>query len=206
MVGWDELEQESVLDKDYVVMAWQSVEAGLAAARKGYPVVMAPSPFTYFDLAYSEDTAEPGQRWAGVISVEKAYSFDPKPADLSPDVANRILGVEGCLWSETLVTPDRPDYMAYPRVCALAEVAWTPQNERSWPDFWGRLCQHHLARLDAAGIAYRIPPPSARQSGSQITINPPYDGAKCATRWTAPSQGPARRFTTSRLTCPRTAS
>lgn len=178
MVGWDELEQESVLDRHYVVMAWQSVEAGLAAARKGYPVVMASSPYTYFDLAYSEDPAEPGQRWAGVISVEKAYSFDPKPADLSPDIANRVLGVEGCLWSETLVTPDRPDYMAYPRVCALAEVAWTPQNERSWPDFWNRLCQHHLARLDAAGIAYRIPPPSVRPSGSQITINLPYDGAQ----------------------------
>ena len=80
MVGWDELEQESVLDKDYVVMAWQSVEAGVAAARKGYPVVMTSSPFTYFDLAYSEDSAEPGLRWAGVISVEKAYSFDPKPS------------------------------------------------------------------------------------------------------------------------------
>ena len=105
MVGWDELEQESVLDKDYVVMAWQSVEAGLAAARKGYPVVMASSPFTYFDLAYSEDAAEPGLRWAGVISMEKAYSFDPKPADLPPAMAKRILGVEGCLWSEMLVTP-----------------------------------------------------------------------------------------------------
>jgi hexosaminidase len=193
MVGWDELEQESVLDKDYVVMAWQSVEAGLAAARKGYPVVMASSPFTYFDLAYSEEPAEPGQRWAGVVSVEKTYSFDPKPADLAPDLANRILGVEGCLWSEMLVTPDRPDYMAYPRVCALAEVAWTPQSERAWPDFWARLCQKHLARLDAAGIAYRIPPPTARQSGSQITIILPYEGAQV--RYTLDGSEPGRNST-----------
>ena len=191
MVGWDELEQESVLDKDYVVMAWQSVEAGVAAARKGYPVVMTSSPFTYFDLAYSEDLAEPGLRWAGVISVEKAYSFDPKPKDLSPDVASRILGVHGCLWSEMLVTPDRPDYMAYPRVCALAEVGWTPQSERSWPDFWSRLCQKHLARLDAAGIAYRIPPPTARQSGSQVTIIPPYDGAQVRYTLDRSEPGPA---------------
>jgi hexosaminidase len=193
MVGWDELEQESVLDKDYVVMAWQSVEAGLAAARKGYSVVMASSPFTYFDLSYAEDPAEPGLRWAGVISMEKAYSFDPKPAELAPDVAKRILGVEGCLWSEMLVTPDRPDYMAYPRVCALAEVAWTPQSERSWPDFWARLCQKHLARLDAAGIAYRIPPPTARQSGSQITIILPYDGAQV--RYTLDGSDPGRDST-----------
>ena len=178
MVGWDELEVESVLDKDYVVMAWQSVEAGVAAAQKGYRVVMAPSPFDYFDMAYSEDPAEPGARWAGVISVQKAYSFDPKPPGLAADVAKRILGVEGCLWAETLVTPDRPDYMAYPRVCALAEVAWTPQSERSWPDFWSRLWLRHLARLDAAGIAYRIPPPTARQSGSQVTIVPPCESAQ----------------------------
>jgi hexosaminidase len=177
MVGWDELEQESMLDKDYIVMAWQSVEAGVAAARKGYPVVMASSPFTYFDHAYGEETVEPGQRWAGVVSVEKTYSFDPKPADLASDLAKRILGVEGCLWSEMLVAPDRPDYMAYPRVCALAEVAWTPQSERLWPDFWSRLCQKHLARLDAVRIAYRIPLPSARLNGSQVTIAPPYAGA-----------------------------
>jgi hexosaminidase len=194
MVGWDELEQESVLDKDYIVMAWQSVEAGLAAARKGYPVVMAPSPFTYFDLAYTEEKVEPGQRWAGVVSVEKAYSFDPRPANLAPDVAKRILGVEGCLWSEMLVTPDRPDYMAYPRICALAEVAWTPQSERSWPDFWSRLGQKHLARLDAAGIAYRIPPPSARQSGSQVTILPPYEGAQVRYTLDGSEPGPSSKL------------
>jgi N-acetyl-beta-hexosaminidase len=188
MVGWDELEQESVLDKDYIGMAWQSVQAGLAAARKGYPVVVAPAPFTYFDLACSEDPAEPGQRWAGVVSVAKTYSFDPKPADLAPDAADRILGVEGCLWSETLVTPDRPDYMAYPRACALAEVAWTPQRARVWPEFWSRLCQQHLARLDAGAIGYRIPLPTARQSGAQITITPPYDGAqvRCTLDGSAP--------------------
>ena len=189
MVGWDELEQESVLDKDYIVMAWQSVAAGVAAARKGYRVVMAASPFTYLDLAWSEDKAEPGLRWAGVVPIEKTYSFDPAPADLAPDLARRVLGVHGCLWSETLVTPDRPDYMAYPRLCALAEVAWTPQAERSWPDFWDRLCQCHLARLDAAGIAYRIPPPTARQNGQQITINLPYQGAEV--RYTLDGSEPA---------------
>jgi N-acetyl-beta-hexosaminidase len=193
MVGWDELEQESLLDKDYVVMAWQSVEAGLAAARKGYPVVMAPSPFTYFDLSYNQDPAEPGLRWAGVISLEKAYSFDPKPATLPPAVAERILGVEGCLWSETLVTPDRPDYMAYPRVCALAEIAWTPQSQRSWPDFWARLWQKHLTRLDEAGIAYRIPPPTAQQSGSRVTILLPYPGGEV--RYTLDGSEPGPRST-----------
>ena len=193
MVGWDELEQASLLDKDYVVMAWQSVQAGLDAARKGYPVVMASSPFTYFDLAYNEEPGEPGARWAGVISVEKAYSFDPTPADLPPAEGERILGVEGCLWSETLVTPDRPDYMAYPRVCALAEVAWTPQGQRAWPEFWSRLSQRHLARLDAAGIAYRIPPPTAHRSGSQVTIIPPYEGAQV--RYTLDGSEPGPRST-----------
>jgi hexosaminidase len=112
-----------------------------------------------------------------VISVEKAYSYDPKPASLPPEVAKRIFGVHGCLWSEMLVTPDRPDYMAFPRLCALAEIAWTPQDQRVWAEFWPRLCASHFARLDAAGIAYRIPPPSARRTGETITILPPYQNA-----------------------------
>jgi hexosaminidase len=178
MIGWDELEHESVLDKDYIVMAWNSVEAGIKAAEKGYSVVMTPAPFTYFDLSYNEDPAEPGLRWAGVISVQKAYSYDPKPATLLPGVAERIIGVHSALWSETLVTPDRPDYMAFPRLCALAEIAWTPQDQRAWPEFWNRLCADHLARLDAAGIAYRIPPPAFEKVGSKTVISVPYPGAQ----------------------------
>jgi hexosaminidase len=203
MVGWDELEQESVLDKDYVVTAWQSVAAGVAAARKGYRVVMAAAPFNYLDLACSEDKAEPGLRWAGVVPMEKTYSFDPAPADLAPEVAKRILGVQGCLWSEMLVTPDRPDYMAYPRACALAEVAWTPQSDRSWPDFYHRLCQRHLPRLDAAGIAYRIPPPTARQSGSQMTITPPYDRAEVRYTLDGSEPGPASTLYTQPFDLPK---
>jgi hexosaminidase len=177
MIGWDELEQESVLEKDYTVMAWNNVEAGIAAARKGYPVILAPSPYTYFDISYNADPLEPGERWAGLTSVQKTYSLDPKPAGLTPELASRIVGVHGCLWSETLVSPDRPDYMAFPRLCALAEIAWTPQAQREWPEFWARLCAHHLPRLDAAGITYRIPLPSAQRQGQEVRVVPPYEGA-----------------------------
>lgn len=177
MVGWDELEQESVLAKDYTVMAWNNVEAGLAAARKGYPVVVTPSPFNYLDLSCNEDPGEPGLRWAGVVPIQKTYSLDPRPADLPAAVAERIRGVHGCLWSEMLVTPDRPDYMLFPRVCALAEVSWTPQVQRSWPEFWERLTSQHLDRLDAAGVAFRIPLPTARRSGNEITVSLPYPNA-----------------------------
>jgi hexosaminidase len=178
MIGWDELDHQTVLDKDYTVMAWNSIQAGVTSAEKGFPVIMAPSPFTYFDLSYNADPVEPGQRWAGVLSVQKTYSLDPKASELSPDVAERVLGVHGCLWSETLVTPDRPDYMAFPRLCALAEVGWTPQNQRSWPEFWNRLCTYHLPRLDAAGIAYRIPLPVAQRVGRETSVTPPYKGAE----------------------------
>ena len=92
-------------------------------------------------------------------------------------VAARIVGVHGALWSETLITPERPEYMAYPRACALAEIGWTPQAGRAWPEFWNRLCLRHLARLDAAAVADRVPTPRAVRTGSQVTIQPPYDGA-----------------------------
>jgi hexosaminidase len=173
MMGWDELLHGTDLEKDYVVMTWNRPERGVDAAKLGYRNVMSPAPFNYFDLAYSEDPSEPGLRWAGVVSVEKTYSFDPRPTNVNAEVADRVFGVHGCLWG----AQPKPDYMLFPRLCALAEVGWTPQAQRDWPGFWRRLTGKHFARLDIAGIKYRIPPATAELRKDKIVINPPYEGA-----------------------------
>ena len=174
MAGWDEIQHGVYLDKDYVSTAWHGADEGIAAAKLGYPVVMVPAPYMYFDLSYNRDPEEPGLRWAGVVSTEKAYSFEPVPESLDETVAKQIMGVEGALWSETLIDLDRPDYMLFPRLCALAEVGWTKPDLRKWDDFQQRMGRRHFARLEAAGIGYRVPLPVITEKGGTVTIESAY--------------------------------
>jgi hexosaminidase len=150
MVGWNEITHGNRVDRSAIVTAWQSPDKGIEAARAGYSVVMAPAQHTYFDLAQGDDPSEPGLRWAGVVTLQKAYEWEPIP---DPELTERVLGIQGCLWSETLVDEARADYMAFPRLCALAEVAWTPAARQSFPDFKKRLAPTHMARLKRSGVS-----------------------------------------------------
>ena len=149
MVGWNEITHGNRVDRSAIVTAWQDPEKGIEAARAGYPVVMTPAQHTYFDLAQAEAPDEPGLRWAGIVTLEKAYQWEPI---FDPAFADSVLGIQGCLWSETLIDDARADYMAFPRVCALSEVAWTEADRRSWTDFRQRIAPTHVNRLERAGI------------------------------------------------------
>jgi hexosaminidase len=82
------------------------------------------------------------------------YAYEPVPAALTPDEARHVLGAQGQLWSEYIPDQKRAEYMAFPRACALAEVLWTPREEKSYPDFLGRLATH-LGRLAVLDVNYR---------------------------------------------------
>ena len=87
------------------------------------------------------------------ITTAKAYAFEPVPEELNDEAAAHILGLEGNLWTEHIADRDRLDYQTFPRLCALAEVAWSPQAARNWENFRLRLKRHgdRLARL---GVQY----------------------------------------------------
>ncbi len=154
MVGWGEIAGNK-LRKDVVVMAWRGTgRTGILSARKGFDVVMAPGAYTYFDHRQAPDERGFG---GAVLTLARVYSFDPAfPGQLDAAARRHILGVQGQLWTEMIPTEKRMDYMAWPRGCALAEVGWTPQRERSFADFAKRL-RLHLARLDALHVNYRLP-------------------------------------------------
>jgi len=118
-------------------------------------VIMSPGSKTYLDMKYDSTTVL-GLRWAGLIEVADAYNWDP--ATLLPDVtASAVLGVEAPLWSETLIKLEDYEFMAFPRLIALAEVAWSPQAARGWDAFRSRLAQQ-APRLSALGVNfYRSP-------------------------------------------------
>jgi hexosaminidase len=153
LVGWDEI-LEGGLAEGAVVMSWRGVDGGIAAAKAGHDVVMAPTEFTYFDYYQSEDWSKEPKAIGGFVPLHKVYQFEPVPKELLPEEAKRILGAQGQLWSEYISTPEQMEYMGYPRLCALSEVLWSPREERSYEDFVVRL-RAHLKRLDYLKVNYR---------------------------------------------------
>ncbi len=152
LIGWDEI-LDGGLGKDATVMAWRSVEKGVEAAKLGNDVVMAPTAFTYLDYYQGRPKDEP-LAIGGNLPLSKVYGFDPLPVKLEATELSHIMGTQGQLWSEYIPTPEHMEYMAFPRACALAEVAWTPQDQRDFKDFSERL-KTHVERLKAMGVNFR---------------------------------------------------
>ncbi len=155
LVGWDEI-IEGGMTPGAVVMSWRGIKGGIEAARHGHDVVMTPTSHTYFDYYQSKDPSEP-LAIGGLITLDRVYSYEPVPAELTAEEARHVLGTQGQLWSEYIPTPEHMEYMAFPRMCALAEVAWTPKERKAYSDFERRL-RPHLERLTALGIHFRPPP------------------------------------------------
>ncbi len=137
MVGWDEILSPG-LARDAVVMSWRGVDGAVKAAAQGHDTVLSPWPMLYFDNRQSTALDEPPGR-VKVISLRDVYHFDPSPAALSPEDQKHILGVQGAVWAEHIRSEARVDHMTFPRVAAIAEVAWTPSERRDWNEFARRL-------------------------------------------------------------------
>jgi hexosaminidase len=153
MIGWGEIAAANLLPST-VVQHWKPDSARLHAARGGR-LILSPATRTYLDMKYDSTTVL-GLTWAAVIEVRDAYAWEP--AALIPGVPERaILGVEAPLWSETLVRRSDFEFMAFPRLAAIAEVGWSPPAARDWQGFSARLGAHG-PRLSALGVNfYRSP-------------------------------------------------
>jgi len=120
------------------VMSWRGIKGGIEAARAGHDVVMTPTDFTYLDYYQSKSPEEP-LAIGGFLPLEKVYSFEPVPGEFTSAEAKRVLGTQGQIWTEYIPTMHHLEYMAFPRLAALAEVAWTPAAQRDYAQFTGRL-------------------------------------------------------------------
>lgn len=136
-------------------MSWRGTAGGIAAAKQGHDVVMAPQADLYFDHYQADPEHEP-LAIGGMTPIEDTYAYEPIPAELSADEATHVLGPEGCVWTEYMPTSDQVEYMAYPRALALAEIAWSPRDARDWTSFSARL-PAALRLLDHLGVKYRKP-------------------------------------------------
>jgi hexosaminidase len=159
-IGWHEIAAVE-LPPTAIPQYWR-IEAsndGVArAAAAGHQVIMSPADRTYLDMKYEKyDESSPlGLDWAGLVGIHKSYDWDP--ADRLPGVGEEsVLGVEAALWSETLRSLDDVCFMTFPRLAAIAEVAWTPRAARDWEPFSHRLGAFG-PRWSAQGINFHPDP------------------------------------------------
>ena len=151
---WDEDTMKGGLAPSALVMPWRGEKAGIAAIRAGHDVVMAPDEFTYFDYYQSEDTAKEPLAIGGYLPLEVVYNYEPIPEEIPQELARHVLGAQGNLWTEYIPNPRLLEYMAFPRVSALAEVTWTPRDKKDYAEFLERL-PYHLQRLSILDVNYR---------------------------------------------------
>lgn len=136
LIGWDEILDAGVTPSS-IVMSWRGTAGGIKAAEQGNRVIMCPSEYCYFDYYQSPDTENEPLAWGGLITLEKAYSFDPYEG-LDPDAAANVLGVQANLWTEYIPTLEGLEYMMLPRLAALSETAWS-MGRKDWPGFSERV-------------------------------------------------------------------
>ena len=154
VIGWDEIGAAPMLPNT-VVQHWRPKAELSEIAAKRAKLVMSPAHRTYIDMKYHEATPI-GLDWAGLIPLRTAYEWDPEEIDQAV-AASSILGVEAPLWSETVATMQDIEFLVFPRLAAIAEVAWSPRLRREWSSFRRRVGAQ-AARWSALGINfYRAP-------------------------------------------------
>jgi hexosaminidase len=163
IIGWHEMGRSTELPPGTIGQYWSfttpqngAAEQTLSFVRQGGKVIMSPADVAYLDMKYDEHSPL-GLVWAnGPTALPEAYDWDP--AAIIPGIGDdQLLGVEAPVWTETIATTDDLESMAFPRIAAIAEIAWSPAGPRSFAEFAPRLAAFGT-RLDAAGIRfYRAP-------------------------------------------------
>ena len=133
LIGWDEI-LEGGLAPSATVMSWRGEQGGITAAKAEHDVIMTPGEFCYLD-AYQDAPVTQPEAIGGYLTLAKVYSYDPVPAELTDAQKTFIKGVQANVWTEYIPTEEHAEYMIYPRLLALAEVAWTAPEHKDWPRF-----------------------------------------------------------------------
>lgn len=152
IIGWDEI-LEGGLAPNATVMSWRGTQGAIEAAKQHHNVIMTPTSHCYFDYKQSDNEDEPLANSGGFLPLEKVYSFNPIPEELTEEESQYVLGAQGNVWTEYIPNEKQVEYMVFPRILAMSEVLWTPTNNKNYADFIARV-EHFHQRLDALEINY----------------------------------------------------
>jgi hexosaminidase len=133
--GWEEAAHGDAVDKDKsFVIGWRNVEINAALAERGYDIVVSPGQRYYLDMANGVAWAEPGAGWAGWSGPQETYEFESRDG-MSPEGLKHLLGIQACIWSESMTDRAIFDRLVFPRLSAIAESGWTLPERKSWNRF-----------------------------------------------------------------------
>jgi len=151
VIGWDEIYNKN-LESNVTIMNWRGEETAVRAAQNGHKVIMSPMSHAYFDY-YQHDGEDEPLAIGGMLPLEKVYKFKPVPEQLNEQDRKNIIGVQGNLWTEYMKTPKQVEYMLFPRVLAMSEVAWSQDSLKNYNSFVNRVTQMNQ-RLQQQGVQY----------------------------------------------------
>jgi hexosaminidase len=150
VMGWDEITHAS-LAQGTVAQFWDNAENAQNGVEQGAKILMSPAKRVYLDMQY-DSTTQWGLHWAAYIEIEDSYNWEPTTYAEGISREN-ILGVEAPLWSETVTNIEEIEYMVFPRLPGIAEIAWSPASVRDWETYKVRLGKMK-SRFEAMGINY----------------------------------------------------
>lgn len=180
LIGWDEI-LEGGLPPEATVMSWRGTEGGVDAAKQGHDVVMSPVSDLYLDYLQTDSPDEPPGRPA-TNTLQEVYAYEPIPAALDDAQKRHVLGVQANVWTEHMRTFARVQHAVFPRVAALAEIAWSPASKKDFKDFLTRLPaqlqRYRALRIDYAQTPFQVnivADPGQQTGIAQITLANPLD-------------------------------
>ncbi|WP_289054272.1 beta-N-acetylhexosaminidase [Carboxylicivirga marina] len=151
LIGWHEI-LEGQLSPSATVMFWASEKQVKEYLKKGHPTVLTTGSHLYFDHYQSMSKHEP-KAFGGNAPLKKVYDYEPIPADLEPQYADLVMGVQANIWTEYMPNEQQVEYMLFPRIAALSEIAWQQKGTKDWQQFRQKM-DVMVKRYESLGVNY----------------------------------------------------
>ena len=141
LIFWNEVlhGNTSMLGNDITIMAWIGANAAAKqAAKQGMNTILSPQIPYYINRKQSKLPTEPMSQGHGTETVEAVYNYQPLK-DVDAALQPYYKGVQANFWTEWVTEPSVLEYLMLPRLAAVAEAGWTPQEKRNYEDFKERI-------------------------------------------------------------------
>ena len=152
IIGWDEILQGG-LAPNATVMSWRGEKGGIAAAKMNHNVVMSPTNYCYFDYYQAKPVEDEPLAIGGYLPLDTVYSYNPVPEALTPEEEKYILGVQANVWTEYIPDFKQVEYMIFPRMLAMSEVAWTKPEDKNM-DLFHQKVNRQVNLFSKLGVNY----------------------------------------------------